>query len=240
MKRTPHFSAKALLFLLYLGLGGWSAQAEEEVSWQSLESIQTAIREFLESKFRQQGTDHEIRIPPLDPHLRFRACSQGLEVSLAQGSAMAGAVSVKIQCPGDAPWSFYHRVQVDVFEEVALLANSLKAGTMISAEDIEVKRMEISRFHGATLKPAQAIGHTLRRSLAAHTVLLVDYLANIKPVKRGDLVSIRNEVGGIAVSMSGVALMDGEQGQRIRVRNEQSGRVIQATVVGPGNVVVDR
>jgi flagella basal body P-ring formation protein FlgA len=32
--------------------------------------------------------------------------------------------------------------------------------------------------------------------------------------------------------MSGVALMDGEEGQRIRVRNEESKRIVEGTVTG--------
>lgn len=38
--------------------------------------------------------------------------------------------------------------------------------------------------------------------------------------------------------MNGVAMMDGIKGQSIRIKNENSGRIINATVIEPGLVSV--
>ena len=57
-------------------------------------------------------------------------------------------------------------------------------------------------------------------------------------VRRGERVTITARADGIDVRMAGKALMDGTAGERIRVRNINSDRVIEATVASPGMVEV--
>ena len=44
--------------------------------------------------------------------------------------------------------------------------------------------------------------------------------------------------GSMSVKMPGEALSDGHEGRQIRVKNSRSERIIRATVVGPGEVLV--
>lgn len=76
---------------------------------------------------------------------------------------------------------------------------------------------------------------------AAHN-LLQDAILNEHDValaiiiKRGDTVTITSASTGLSIQMQGKALMDGTQGQSIRVKNTTSGRTISATVTKPGVV----
>jgi flagella basal body P-ring formation protein FlgA len=58
-------------------------------------------------------------------------------------------------------------------------------------------------------------------------------------VKRGDTVTITTSNPNLAIAMQGTALMDGAQGQRIRVKNTTSNRVISGVVTKAGVVSVD-
>ncbi|GAB4365224.1 MAG: hypothetical protein Kow0060_22580 [Methylohalobius crimeensis] len=49
---------------------------------------------------------------------------------------------------------------------------------------------------------------------------------------------IRARGGGLDVRMGGHALMDGGLGERIRVRNDRSQRVVEGVVRGPNEVRV--
>ena len=224
--------------LLGLAMAVFSAGLVAEEAIQPPETITAAIRRFIESNFRQPNAGYEITIPPLDARLRLAACPAPLEVFSPQGARESGHVSVGIRCAGDKPWTIYHRAYVGVFQEVAVLAVAAKAGTVLTEDDIRGERRDIATLNGRFLAPEVAIGRPLKRALPANTVLLPDFLTTLKTVKRGDLVTIRNRHDGFEISMSGQALSDGELGQRIKVRNEQSGRVIQATVTGPGTVDV--
>jgi flagellar basal body P-ring formation protein FlgA len=51
-------------------------------------------------------------------------------------------------------------------------------------------------------------------------------------------VRLRLQVGGLSLTGQGVALESGAAGERIRVRNVSSQAVLEAEVVGPGEVRV--
>ena len=57
-------------------------------------------------------------------------------------------------------------------------------------------------------------------------------------IKRGDRVAITAEKSGIGISMNGIAQSDGSRGQAIRVKNQNSERVINAIVIDSGKVSV--
>lgn len=206
---------------------------------QSPESIVGAIRARLESNSRHGDGQYRIEIPPLDTRLQLALCSIPLEVAPTQGSREAGNIAVAVRCQGDRPWTIYHRAYVGVVREVAVLATAVRAGTVLSAAEVTVEARDIAQLNGNYLTPEQAIGKPVRKPLAAKTVLVPEMFTSIRLVKTGDQVTIRNNAAGFEVSMAGIALMDGERGQRIRVRNAQSGRVIQATVTGLGVVDVN-
>jgi len=59
-------------------------------------------------------------------------------------------------------------------------------------------------------------------------------------VKPGQKVRLAEEVSGMRLSAPGICLQAGSLGQRIRVRNAASGRVVLARVSGSSNVMVEQ
>ena len=66
--------------------------------------------------------------------------------------------------------------------------------------------------------------------------MILRLLAAAVLVKRGDAVRIRASRGGVSVEGAGEALDSGARQGLIRVRNNASGRVIQARVLDAGLV----
>jgi flagella basal body P-ring formation protein FlgA len=56
-------------------------------------------------------------------------------------------------------------------------------------------------------------------------------------VKAGDQVQLVSRLDGIEVRASGIALGSGDSGSRLRVRNGSSGKVVDAMVTAPGEVL---
>lgn len=225
--------------LLWLGFATFATALAGEELVQPPESITAAIRHYIESNFRRSGDGYEIQVPALDTRLRLALCSKPIEAFSPPGARDIGHVSVGVRCTGDHPWTIYHRAYLGVFQDVAVLVTAAKAGTVLTEADVRAERRDVAALNGQYLLPETVIGRPLKKALPANTVLLPDFLTTIKAVKRGELVTIRNRSEAFEISMPGVALSDGEVGQRIRVRNEQSGRVIQATVTGSGMVDVN-
>lgn len=64
---------------------------------------------------------------------------------------------------------------------------------------------------------------------------------NLRPqkiIQRGELIMLVATAGQMEVRMSGTALSDGSLGQRVRVKNLSSKRVVEGVVDGPGTVKV--
>lgn len=225
--RTP------LIIVLLLGLMVAGVRAEPGI--QSQASIVEAIQSLVESEFRQRAQDYQAEVLPLDSRLRLPECSKPIEAFFPQGRRETGAWSVGVRCAGERPWTIYDKVKVKASLDVLVLRSAVRQGAVIGPADIALVKKDLSELGGGYLTtPGQAIGMAARRGLAGGSVLSAEQLTPPKMIRRGEKVVIRAESGGYQINMSGEALADGEQGQRIRVRNEQSGRIVQGTVAGPG------
>jgi flagella basal body P-ring formation protein FlgA len=79
----------------------------------------------------------------------------------------------------------------------------------------------------------------LRQPVAEGAVILPGQLVQPRAVRRGQRVVIEAVRGAMQVNGSGEALADGMPGERIKVRNVGSGRVVEATVRPDGRVRVE-
>jgi flagella basal body P-ring formation protein FlgA len=203
------------------------------------EFILDAVRKHIASNIRQPGADTHIEAQALDPRLQLPACSQDLETFSPPGQHFSGSVTVGVRCPGTKPWTIYTKAYVRAFETVLVLANPLKQGTVLGAADLRQEKREISSLRGGYLTaPEQALGGALRRSTAAGSVLGAEHLLTAKAIRRGQAVTLRALAGNLEIKAEGQALGDADLGQRVRVRNVQSGRVVEGAVEGSGLVRV--
>ena len=80
---------------------------------------------------------------------------------------------------------------------------------------------------------------TLRRPLAAGTPLTRQALAPPLVVRRGQQVVLLAETAGLQVRSSGTALADAARGERVRVKNSRSRRIVEGVAVDAATVRVD-
>lgn len=221
----------------HIAVAPWAAA---ETALQSHQTILMAIRGFIESNFRHPEEAHEVAIAPLDTRLRLAQCSQPIEVFYPAAQREAGHVSVGVRCQGSQPWSIYHKANIRIFKDVTVLNRAVRQGTILMPSDIGIVRKDLTQVRGAYLNPEQVINKPVKKSLPAGTILNADHLTTPKVIKRGQKVLIRAQSAYFDVSMSGFALTDGELGQRIKVRNEGSKRIVEGTVTAEGVVSIAR
>lgn len=208
---------------------------------QPLDTIQRQAREFLAAQHRNRAEPPEIRLNDLDPRLRLPKCGAPLEAFLPGGAKPVGNTSVGVRCPGARPWTVYQRAGVRIFDQVLIARRFLAKGTILSAVDLKAERRELSALVGGhETNPENLIGKQLRRALAAGAVVAPQAVKAIPLIKQGETVTLVIRQGGMEVSSSGIALSDAEPGQRVRVRNATSKRVVEGTVTASGRVEVGR
>jgi flagella basal body P-ring formation protein FlgA len=123
--------------------------------------------------------------------------------------------------------------------EVLTLARGVERGDVIRATDLVVERRpraEIGR--DLIVGTDQALGLAARNSLRAGQTLRPADLMKPELVQHNEAVTLSYQMPGIRLTVRGKAVDGGAEGDTIGVLNEQSKRVVQGVVVGPGQVVV--
>lgn len=203
-------------------------------------NIQRAARTFLHHEAGgERGAEVKITVDPIDPRLRLKLCEHDLQASLAPGARKTGNTSVKIQCLGPVRWSLFVSARVERFGEVVVATGPLNRGSMVMPTDVKLERRETGTLLGGYFDDlTDAVGMQVRRSLRPGDVVTDSDLKTPLWVERGQLVRLLSGGSGIRVSMSGEALEDGGAGDRIRVRNNSSDRVVEGVIESPGVVRV--
>jgi flagella basal body P-ring formation protein FlgA len=212
--------------------GGLSAETLREL-------VEQQTRAALEDSALVQGaTRVEVEAGSLDSRLQLADCGSLPTVEVDTGRA-SGRTNARVRCLGSTPWSIYVPVTIRAYREVVVTTRALQPGQIIAAADVSLEERDTLAGGSRALQSLdEAIGHSVRRSLAARALVGATAVEQPVLVKRGERVSLRASNGGIAVTANGEALADGRSGERIRVRNLQSQRVIEATVTGPGKAEV--
>jgi flagella basal body P-ring formation protein FlgA len=122
--------------------------------------------------------------------------------------------------------------------ETATLLRPVARGEVIKASDVTTERRPRSERLNGALGADQAVGLAVKRALRAGDLLRGADLMKPEVVQRNETVTIIYQVPGILLTVRGKALEAGARGDLISVTNIQSKRTIQATVAGPGRVVM--
>lgn len=197
-----------------------------------LELTQYLIGIYGEEKTRQ---DIAITISNLDSRLTLPKCSSELITQITETAYGQRSMPVRISCKEGARWSIFVPTSIDIYEDVVVSTRRLGKGEHLTKEDIILKRTNTSQVGQSYIESVkELIGKEMKRTLKAGVMLRPRDITEPKLVNRGDSVDIRSRTKGIMVSTQGTALSDGRLGQRIKIRNTRSTRVVDALVVGPG------
>jgi len=228
------------LYLLFLCLQLAGATARADIAWQSVDSIRLAIESRVAQELEKQATVYRMEPLRLDGRLRLPACESPLEAFILSGQKGSGYFSVGVRCAGVKPWTIYHKVHVNIYQPVVLLKNEVRQGAVIRESDVFLDNRDLTALRGGYFGDTSLVtGQVARRTLPGGLILNPDHLLIPPPVARGQQVSIRFGSSGFQIAMPGIALSDGRMGQRIRVRNAESGKIVEGTVTAPGVVSVD-
>lgn len=210
--------------------------------FQNREAIRAKAHQYMREIAGQDPQSYaEIEVGRLDPRLRLPACEGEMESFLPQGGRALGNTTVGVRCNGIKPWTLYVPVKVAVFRDVLVTTRPLARGELVSATDLRMERRNLDTLRAGYLTdPKQAIGKLAKRSLTRGTALSASNLAAQRVIKRGEKVTLLMDIPGIQVRATAKALGDGVIGETISVRNTSSKKVVQATVIAPGVVRVQR
>ena len=223
--------------MLWLGASCGSAAAAATAT-QSLDSVRAAAEQAVREHYAMPGSRIEITPGALDLRLQLTACQQPLRALVAANAQVSSRVTVPVQCSQDGGWTVRVPLRLQVFRTVLVTSRPLLRGDGVSAADVHGEERDITRLgYGYIENLDQVAGRSLARAIARGSVLSPGALGGRRMVRAGDHVQMVARLDGIEVRANGVALGSGDNGARLRVRNESSGKVVDAMVSAPGVVV---
>lgn len=121
--------------------------------------------------------------------------------------------------------------QLKTFKEMPVLAHSLPSGQKIQREDVKWVRTDVSFIKEVDVKVESFYGMEAVRNLNAGTVLNWNDFKREVVVKRGQLLKAISGSDEFEVSINVTAEENGFVGDRIKVKNSDSNRVLTAEIV---------
>lgn len=218
----------------------FSSTAQAEQSSQSRESIAEAVKAYIAQNINLPG-ENEVSLVPLDNRLNLPQCAEPLEAFTTNATIKAGRTTIGVRCNNaEKKWSIFTSAIIKTYQMVVVLSQPIQRGEIITRQQLAIEKRDVSNLReDFVTQIEQAENKLVTRQLDTGTILRLNNLAEPKLIKRGDKVVISTTKSEFSIKMSGIAMMDGTKGQRIQVKNQNSGRIINATVVEPGLVAVN-
>lgn len=205
-----------------------------------LQSLQASVASFLTDYYAAtQAEKIEIDVADLDRRLTLAQCEMPLSFTLNDSSNSGGNLTVHTRCEGAVPWSIYVPAQVSVFRELLVASRNLVRGDIVSRADVVSEIVNTSQLRqGQISETDSVIGQEVKRPISKGEPFRNASLDSPMVIKRGDPVIIELQSGSISVNSNGTAMANGRIGERIRIRNSQSDRIVSGQVVAAGRVLM--
>jgi flagella basal body P-ring formation protein FlgA len=207
--------------------------------YQSHSGISQAVKNFVS----QQGVplkNLQVKVTSLNKQLLLPQCGQSLQVDMAPGARLMGNSSFSVSCAAPQKWKIHVAVHIDGEVDALVARYPIPRGTQIRQQDLNFVQRRYSQLSRGYYNSAKMlVNMEAKRNIRAGQVLTPNLVKAQKLVLRGQHITIVAENGGLNLRVKGKALMDGQQGQTIKVKNLNSKKLIYARVISAGTVKVN-
>jgi len=229
-----------LLCFFYLLFNSLAVFANEEASVPSLSTISQLAEEVVRKKIQSEPNAKLLITPQnLEGRLTPPRCFTPITAELASEREIGRNNTVKIGCNSpdyDYPWQIYLSVRVEVMFPVVVSSEIISPDTLLSESQLRIEYIDQYSLRGQFYADINdVLGSKTKRRINKGTPILNSHLCF---VCKGDAVSIYANSQNLQIKTLGEAMRDGNIGESIRVKNANSNRELEATVIGVGEVEV--
>lgn len=206
---------------------------------QKHEDITNAVKRFV---MQQQVplTNIQVSLTSLNNQIRLPRCGKTLQVTMAPGTKLLGHASLSVSCSAPQQWKIHVAAHIDGLVNALVARHPIPRGSEIQNENIEFVLRRYSQLRYGYYSSANLLSNMeAKRNIKAGQVLTPGLIKAQKMVLRGQHITIVARSGGLNLRVKGKALMDGQKGQTIKVKNLSSKKLIYARVVSVGVVRVN-
>ena len=212
----------------------------------SANDLDTALKQHIQQAIDTYASAHQIDISQqqiavnMPAGAREKACLQYRFDRAGASSAPLGRLSYKVQCLSPTQWSSRAVAHVELWAPVAVAAQTLPRNTPITQNNVNLATRALGEIHPAPVFDLTTIeGMQVRREIDSDEAVTFRYLEQPQVISRGDIVTVNVRGDGFAASTQGTALGDARKGERVKVQNKSSGKVIEGVAVDRAMVQTD-
>jgi flagella basal body P-ring formation protein FlgA len=202
---------------------------------ESTSTLRDALTRHLSEKLNLPIESLQITFRPQDEKL-LRLAEPQFKFSIeAQRAGNLGNVSWSVTVVSDKGTSrIFVPAEARAWQQQLVIAKPLSTKQVITDADVVERRQLVDSLPPDTLlaRP-QTVGQMASRELKPGMVVTARLVDAVQLVRTGQFVTVESRSGGVRLKIVGKALDPGTLGQTVRVRNEATREVIQATVTGP-------
>jgi len=205
------------------------------------EDIRRIIQDALDKKDLFQGQQGEIKEIRVTNDLLLPAGRLSYRVDISEKPSRSNRipVSVSIFLDGRHFRKVWASLVVDIHREVVVLNHAMRRYQRITTDDVSRVSMPLSDIPQNAIHGDQnVVGKRVKKSLLSGTVLRTDTVELPPLIKRGDVVTILATSGALQVTTLGTAKNNGQQGDRIRVVNLDTRKVLFGYILDSKTVQV--
>lgn len=210
-------------------------------SWQPLDTIKTDAQSYLTQQLAARYPEQKISVAvnPIDTRLKLALCDKALTYQLHDQSLRASNVTLKSQCSGQKPWSFYLTAKVIREGKVVVANRDIGRFETLNESDVRLEFRAIQNARNNSLSSTRSIvGLQTKKAIRSGDLITSSSLTPPQVIVKGDQVTVTALSNGISVATAGTAMSSGKVGEQIRVQNNHTDRMIKARVIGAGQVQV--
>lgn len=200
------------------------------------EKIENQIHNYIKAKIvKSPDKKTEIIISPIDRRKRLGQCKNELAIKLASKQGLKRSNTVSVACLGQ--WRIFVPVTIKTLMPVVTARQNLAVGEFLSTQNLLVEYIDTSSIIGPIVFTIDEVtGSKVKRYIQRGRPLLANLICM---VCKNEQVNITAKSGQLQIKSTGVALSDGTRGQKITIKNNSSGRIVEATVVAVGHAEIN-
>ncbi|MBL4743371.1 MAG: flagellar basal body P-ring formation protein FlgA [Cycloclasticus sp.] len=227
---------KSLLFLLAYTPAAYAGAN----NFEEHQHIKDKAFIYLTSELAHSEAEYSIEISDIDQRLKLKKCSTDFKIKLTQDHVKPGKNTLSVRCHSSTPWRIFMTAKVKIFTSILVAKKSLNKGHILQKNDLKLQRTQLTSVRsGYLINVDQAINKVLKRRLNNGDVIRVNNLSKPILIKKGDAITIMARSNGFNISMKGIALTAGSKGDKIKVKNTRTKRIIQGTIFDTQTVKVN-
>ncbi|MCS6924385.1 MAG: flagellar basal body P-ring formation chaperone FlgA [Candidatus Binatia bacterium] len=203
------------------------------------ERVEAAVHRHVLQQGPWQAGEVEVRVRAVPP-LRLPGGEIELQV-VRPRQVIPGLRSflLAVGVTGREITKVWVQAEIRIFAQVVVTSRPLAHHEVITADAVRLERREISTLATrAFTKIEEVVDRQAARALAVNEILTPALVQQPRVLRRGSAVTLLYESSALRVETSGQALEGGKIGDRIRVKNSSSGKVLEGQILDARTVRV--